>query len=423
MNILITHAYTQDNKGDAAILSVMLSQLRIIFPKSQIKILSLEDSLKNKTFEGATLISSFLFHSIFTYKNYVLKIIYTTYIITFTLIWASVFRLFHVNISIILHKPIKLIAEEFRCSDIIIPIGGGYLRAKPTIVDTLNLILLIHPILLSIILKKPVIMYSQTVGPFYNTFQKFITRIVLNRTKLIIAREDITVNYLKTIGIRDDLVVKSVDAGFLLKENNNFVFEEIIPAKILFNKTLIGITVRNWLPKNEQQNYEQEFAYFIDKVLLDKSCLIIFIPQVTSVTYADDDREVATRMVKLIHNKNQIVNLTGKYSHHQIKALYSNLNFLVGTRFHSVIFALTNHIPTIAIEYEYKTSGIMKDLNLSKWVIKIEDVNSNLLVNKFTKLLEEKEEYLNILNKNLPPYIKEAENTVNLVKEAYLKSK
>jgi len=255
-------------------------------------------------------------------------------------------------------------------------------------------------------------MYSQTVGPFHNTFQRVITKIILNRTKLIIAREDITVDTLKAIGVKKNLIVKSVDAGFLLKENEDFVLKGIIPSKILFNKTLIGITVRNWLSKNKQQNYEKEIARFVDKVLLDKNSLVIFIPQVTSVIYADDDRKVATRIVKLIHDKNQIVNLTGRYNHYQIKTIYRNLDYLLGTRFHSVIFSLTSYVPSIAIEYEHKTSGIMKDLNLSEWVIKIEDVTCDILINKFNKLKENKEQYLSTLNVNLPSYIKKAESTI-----------
>ena len=46
-----------------------------------------------------------------------------------------------------------------------------------------------------------------------------------------------------------------------------------------------------------------------------------------------------------------------------------SLDYLVGTRFHSVIFALAARVPCIAIGYEHKTRGIMRDLSLDGWVL------------------------------------------------------
>ena len=71
--------------------------------------------------------------------------------------------------------------------------------------------------------------------------------------------------------------------------------------------------------------------------------MIIFIPQVTSEHHGDDDRITADKIYGLLKNKNDVYLLKNRYSHQEIKAIYSNLDLLVGTRFHSVIFSLISY--------------------------------------------------------------------------------
>ena len=73
--------------------------------------------------------------------------------------------------------------------------------------------------------------------------------------------------------------------------------------------------------------------------------------------------------------------------HRQIKAAYNQLDFLIGTRFHSVIFSLTSGVPCIAIEYEHKSRGIMRELGLEHWVLAIGDVTEARLGRLFDKLV------------------------------------
>lgn len=76
------------------------------------------------------------------------------------------------------------------------------------------------------------------------------------------------------------------------------------------------------------------------------------------------------------------------------------MSYFIGTRMHSNIFALSSGIKTLAISYEPKTEGIMKDLGLSEYVIKIENVNSRILNEKFNKLISD-DNYQKKLNESL----------------------
>ncbi|MBV9179535.1 MAG: polysaccharide pyruvyl transferase family protein, partial [Nitrososphaeraceae archaeon] len=115
----------------------------------------------------------------------------------------------------------------------------------------------------------------------------------------------------------------------------------------------------------------------------------------------------------------RIINCNCNYNHYELKSLYRSLDFLIGTRFHSVIFSLTSYIPALAIEYEYKTSGIMKDLGLSEWVIPIEQVTADNLYKKFTQLSIQSDSYKQKLQEVLPNYILKAKNEESKIKEVY----
>jgi hypothetical protein len=52
-------------------------------------------------------------------------------------------------------------------------------------------------------------------------------------------------------------------------------------------------------------------------------------------------------------------------------------------------------------------------------VIDIDKTDSARLKNIFDDLVNKREKYVEKLSKNLDPYIKKAENTINIVKEIY----
>jgi colanic acid/amylovoran biosynthesis protein len=92
---------------------------------------------------------------------------------------------------------------------------------------------------------------------------------------------------------------------------------------------------------------------------------------------------------------------------------------LIGTRFHSVIFALTSRIPCVAIGYEHKTRGIMDDLGLGDWVIQIADVEADVLFGLTQRLERQRARYLRQLDDVLPGYIARSNEFVGQLRDVY----
>lgn len=417
-NIIISHVYSKHNKGDAALLSVLIKNIQKEFKRASITILTLDSISKGEKFEGVKVQNSFMFYAMKSFNNKALILFYSHFVMVLTMLWAGVYRF--TGFSLPIDRKLRALCLLYAKADLILPVGGGYLRShKKGVGSLLNISLLLHPIMLSYVLKRPTILYTQSIGPLNGGLEEILVKYVLNRTAAVIAREDTSLQLLKRIGVHRN-IYRSIDSGFAFSAQGNFYnLHKILGIKK--EKLIVGITARKWLSGFAQAKYECALAETVKHIVTNYNAAVVFIPQVTAEFHGDDDRIVHKRILSQITKLHDTYLIDEKINHYQIKAAYNSLDFLIGTRFHSVIFSLTSYVPAIAIEYEHKTSGIMKDLNLSKWVIKIEDVSGDILIDRFNNLIKNKKQYLSTLNANLPGYIKKTETARILIKEIYEK--
>ncbi len=418
MKILITNFFYLKNNGDAAILSVLLSQLKIIFNGPPAVIVITDSVEDNKDFENTPLVESFFYLAVYTTKNQIARILKTLYIIFSTTLWAIIYKYFNVKADAMISKKSGELLSEYLKSELVIAAGGGYILGDSGVRGNITVVLQLHAIYIAHLLGKPVILYSQSIGPLGNWFQKFLTKKVLNLSRGILCREQLTVDYLKDLGVKKDLVYKTVDAAFLFNPGTKEKMAKVLGSLGIGEKNKkIGITVRNWFGAERQSLFESEIAGFVDYLVKRQDASIIFIPQVVSTLHNDDDRVAAARIRKKIISQKNVWFLEQEFNHSDIKGIYENLDYVVGTRMHSNIFSLTSKVPVIAIQYLHKTEGIMKDLGLYEWVIKIEEVTGPRLIFQFEKLMANREEYLSVLNGTLPVYLEKAREAALIIKE------
>lgn len=406
-NIVISHVYSSANKGDAALTSVLIKDLKRVFKKANITILTLD--VGAGSFEGVPQKPSFMAYALNKYSNPLLKLAYTLYMIVATLAWAATRGGFYIP------KHLGRVAAVYQAADLIVPVGGGYIRSRPGLMHRFNVPLLLHPLLFGYLLGKPTVLYAQSVGPFQNKFEQALVAFVLKRMTLIMLREDTSLALLASLGVTHN-VIRAIDSGFLLNSQQKIDIRK--KYHIAANNLLVGVTVRAWLAGEAQTRYELAVAKALDDLVDTYNVWVIFIPQVTAGK-GDDDRVVSRRVRDFMQHTNATTLINDAPDHHQIKALYDNLDLLLGTRFHSVIFSLTSLVPVLAIEYEHKTSGIMRDLGLQQWVIKIEDVDNHILNKQLQALVSQRAAYRDQLARRIPVYVRQARATAALLKESY----
>lgn len=416
MNILIVNGYVRQNKGDAALMSVLCHELQEAFPGAVIHISSQENPEHNPKFEewqNVGSVNRYCFDPATGKISHLLRLLYSGAVMIVLSRSPSKLR------RVVLHtlpRSLRVQLEALTRADLVVSMGGGYLNGDRSLMANVCVYLMLAPLKLAKRFGAYVVCAPQSMGPFATRFQRKIATDTLEKIDLLLTREQKTVQLLSELQ-GEFPVVPSVDSGFLFK--TEMAADLRGHLHVDGQKLLVGVTVRRWLDIKRQYKYELAIAQTIDHLIEKYQAAVVLIPQVTSALGRDDDRIVAGNVYAKTKRKNHVHVLTEDYTHQQIKALYSELDLLIGTRFHSVIFSLTSLVPALAIEYEHKTSGIMHDLNLDTWVVKIEEARGEILIPKIDELIAAKTRYQKHLQKVLPAYVAKAQQAITLIKERY----
>jgi colanic acid/amylovoran biosynthesis protein len=400
--ILISHVYSSGNNGDAALLAVEIAELRRVFDRPDLRVSTADPAPPGTEFRGVPVEPSLMYLALNTLRSRPAKLLYSAWVVGLTVLAALVWRLTGV---LPLPRRLRRATRAILDADLMAPVGGGYLRGRPGIASSTELVLLLHPILLAKLAGVPVMHYSQSIGPFGNSLQRRLAGCALRRLDLLLVREDVTLDTLRPMRVPPGTVVRAVDGGFLFAGGSGPAVADVVDLEP--GRPVIGVTVREWLAGPAQARYERAVAELCEHIV-DTGAEVVFVPQVTAVHHGDDDRIASRRVADLVRRDRHVHVITGSYDCDQIKALYGSLQLAVGTRFHSVIFSLTALVPALAIEYEHKTGGIMKDLGLSEWVRDIADVTGAQLIELYDQLVLCAEDYRGHLARVLPAYVQRA---------------
>lgn len=280
--------------------------------------------------------------------------------------------------------------------------GGGFIHASGKISDPYTIYYSLYHIFLAHSLNKPVYVMPNSFGPFKGIGVEWMVKRALEKCQVVTVRESISKKMLEEIGVSNKLVP---DLGFNLdKSTENILTINQLKEKHP-DKKYVAITARPYrFPKNS--NPEEKYREYIESVvdfsswLYSKGYMPVFVEQVLSQTTHESDLTAITEITdKLVDGQYEIIS-DNTFDCRDIKEIYSEMDYTIGTRFHSVIFSLSERVPSIAIEYGgNKGEGILKDIGLSQYGIPIEEVSFEVLKNKFNILIENRTEVYSIIDK------------------------
>jgi colanic acid/amylovoran biosynthesis protein len=411
VRVLITNAYVRANAGDAALLSVLVRHVREAYPGCEVRVAMFEDPAVHPDFEGVPNVGSvrrYLGEESISRPRRIGRKVRLGLAASAALIAPRLTARF-------------ALAGELRAAadaDLVVSIGGGFLNGRADLGGDLNVLSHLLPLAVAQRHGVPVVFAPQSYGPFGTGRQSAAIRRVLRAARLVLVREDESVAILSGTGVAGPTVTRAVDSGFAFRGEDRDAASWRRELGIEPGRTLVGLTVRQWLDPRSQAAFEAAVAAFVDRVQGGGTARVVLIPQVTSDYQADDDRIVSRRIARACDPARPPVSVEEPGDHARLKSLYSSLDLLVGTRFHSVIFGLTSLVPAIAIEYEHKTGGIMRDLGLGEWVLKMPDVTADNLTDRFADLVAGQDRYRAMLRAVMPSYIERSERTPTLLRAA-----
>ncbi len=303
-----------------------------------------------------------------------------------------------INLKSILNDPV---IKKYLEADLIVSASGISFN------DNFGLIKIYHfskYLQIPIFLGKKVIKFTQTYGPFESSYNKFIAKLCLNHIHLNMARGRHSLDNLKKISVEKN--VKSYpDIALTLEAKYSEKMNDVI--KNLSDKIIIGfspnIVCKRLDTSNEYVNNLKSLCNHIMQKY--ENAYILFIPHSIekSNLNIDDDYKICKELSESInkYSRSKIIN-TLDNSPEEIKWLISNCDFFIGSRFHSLIAAISSNVPSIAIGWHWKYEEMMEWLGVENNVIQYWELTSQKLIDLFENNFNSRKKIKEKLNTIIP---------------------
>lgn len=362
--ILIPNATSPRNLGDLAMLESLVSLVKEHYPNASITIHSVEPRLygKNKFKVRDTLYSWAVFSRLHSASRIVR-------LIQLGIAYFSIKYKLKPALSLINSRLAQLV-HDYAEADIIFFVGGGYLRSKKGVTQSLNFIMQLVMFKFANLFHAKKYIAPVSFGPFAYKWQELFAAHCLRNSQLVTVREEYSLSILQKYHM--DNLHLSFDHALLTERYKS--------KKNGRKKIVLGFTVREWLDKEKQRGFEDSLVSVLKKFSNVTGATIKPIIQVDAPLYGEDDKKVTKRIVaRLKKYRVKLDKVAHEKSLTSIKKIYTNIDLLLGMRMHSNILAAVQHTPFVAISYEHKTEGISKLLKLDKYSIKCDEVDEEKL--------------------------------------------
>lgn len=390
--ILITNTTISWNKGAVAQVTSLVHNMRRFIPEVEFSLLSYCPELDSH-FCSRYGIKIIGFSNKKDQKLRTLLLIYSLHLIITILLCAfySFFQTLHLVTSKLStnEKHIKAYAE----ADLILDLSGDSFSdwKNRSIVNVL-------PLLPAILLRKPFAFFSQSMGPF-NSWSLPFARLCLNRSSLIVIRENVTKNYLEHIRVKNRNISLAADCAFLLEPAPSSRISEILKGYHISReeRPRVGISVSGFMMhhffKGQGADYLSTMSKIADYVIDRKGASILFIPHsVTPPHWGNDDINAIRGVYKLVKTKEKVKIVANDYDARELKGIIGYCDLFIGCRMHANIAAISQNIPTLALGWSHKYYGIMERVGMEAYVCNLETMSYEEIKAKVDMLFSDAEQ-------------------------------
>jgi colanic acid/amylovoran biosynthesis protein len=299
-----------------------------------------------------------------------------------------------------------LAIDRIIASDRIVSKGGSFLCNELDVRSKIALIRFLFIFFICIKHSKDIIILGQSIGPVYGRLSRRILNFVLSRCKHIVLREDDCISSYPYLYLPAGTTTTINDIAFFLDSSRNLPLS--IPNQE--GRLQIGVTMK-YVDEPVNGDYIRMMKAAIEYCISKHNATIHIFPHVT----IENDIGNSCNVIMAIDDRYQesIRLYSDDYGPRELKKLYSKMDFFIGTRLHSTIFAMGELIPSICIAYHgTKSMGIFSNFGLNDYIITkyssdgiftmIDSLIGNRaeVVEKIGKrLAEDKESYLAFLKK------------------------
>jgi colanic acid/amylovoran biosynthesis protein len=277
---------------------------------------------------------------------------------------------------------------DYQTADLVVSTGGTYL------VENYGLKARFFDYQISLMFNKPLIFFTQSLGPFEQPKNRQALKSIFAHSALILLRDRQSAKHLQELVDHQDKIEVVADAAFALA--NLKALETAKNNQGNLSPTKIAISVRDWRyfktvdPTVGIARYIKALVALTVHLVEKYQANITYISSCQGIKeYWKDDSEFALNIVNQLpaeiakfvtvnrefHDPETLIDIIGEY------------DLVIATRLHMAILSLGAGVPVFAIAYEFKTAELFCKLGQQKSMIDIEEIDATSLINGVDTLI------------------------------------
>lgn len=237
---------------------------------------------------------------------------------------------------------------------------------------------------LVLLFGKDLIMLPQTYGPYNRYLARVMARYILKRAQLIYSRDRTGKEFVNKLlhASRNGKVRFVPDVAFVLdsyRPNQLHIKPSMEIRKP--GSILIGVNVSGLLYNNDNNNirfnlrsdYKELISDVMEMLLADKQVNILLIPHVfpPKENEYESDPIACSQIYRKLNAKydDRVFLVQEEYDHTGIKYIIGCCDFVLGSRMHACIAALSQGIPAVGLAYSDKFEGVFESIGENDCVV------------------------------------------------------
>ena len=233
--------------------------------------------------------------------------------------------------------------------------------------------------LLAKIFRAQTVFYAIGATSFSDAAVKFLARLSLNFADVISVRDKLSMDNLKKIGVKKD-IVQVLDPALSLtpadKQQGRDILEQLGVGSS--GKNVVGFNMRYVRdPSVDNDDTVAEAAKLVDYLVKDRNCEVLFLPISRHRSeHFEDDFDFGMQVKARLSDDKDFYILQDYYHPATMMAILGLMDFCVLERLHAVILSSKMDTPFFVISYDNKVAEYVKLIGKEDSMIDLKDFSA-----------------------------------------------
>ena len=309
-----------------------------------------------------------------------------------------------------------------RGADALVVGGGGILQDATSLG---NLLFHVSRPLMASLTKTPVIIAGVGVGPLRWSLSRRLTRRACQIAASIDVRDVQSAKLLADIGVPAERVECSADLAHLLRPSAPDDMDETGRALVdtlrqlrAKNRSLVGLSLRPAVGNASRRAHvsDQDASHLdavtqiADQVIERYGAQVVFVSM-----HPQQDDPIGSALARRMRRRDRLSMISGKLPPATIKAAVAELDLMIGTRLHSLIFAASHAVPLVALAYDDKVEAYVESLELPTQILDADEWQADSVLSLVDRTLEMSAPIREQLQNTTPRLVAAAEESVGRI--------